>query len=209
MLSSGSRSLQLKKSSERQIWICKRCLHSQNRLHARQQPQSQNASSKSTTDTPLSPTEAFRQRFAQGGESSEPPKQSHTPADLFRTNWMKLPPSERPTPPPSNTFTLGDLAEAYRKNSPSSKYVKRDIRTTNPRSEDATTLEEVEEASELQQLSQMDDMEEGSHEIFAGENMRGYQGVLPLNGEEYVHQRFFIKQGSLIETRGYVPTSSF
>jgi hypothetical protein len=55
----------------------------------------------------------------------------------------------------------------------------------------------------------MDDMEEGSPEIFAGENMREYQGLLPLNGEQYVHERFYIKQGALIETRGYVPTGSF
>ena len=210
MLSGGRRSLRLKRCSEQQIWICKRCFHAQNRLHAGQQPQSQNASSKLTTDKPLSPTEAFRQRFAQRGESAEPPKQSPSPADLFRTNWMNSPPSERPAPPLSNTFTLGDLAEAYRKSGTSRKYVKRDIRAINPRrSEDATALEEVEEASELQQLSQMDDLEEGSPEIFAGENVREYQGVLPVNGEQYVHERFYIKQGALIETRGYGPASSF
>ena len=123
---------------------------------------------------------------------------------------MNLPPSPRPAPPLSNAFTLNDLAEAYRKSGTSRKYVKRDVRTINPkRSEDTTTFEEMEEASELQQLSQMDDMEEGSPEIFAGENVREYQGVLPLNGEQYVHQRFSIKQGALIETRGYILASSF
>jgi transcription elongation factor len=123
---------------------------------------------------------------------------------------MNLPSSERPAPPLSNTFTLGDLAEAYRKNSTSRQCVKRDVGAVNTKkSEDSITLEEMEEVSQLQQLSQMDDMEEGSYEIFAGENMREYQGVLPLNGDQYVHQRFSIKQGSLIETRGYVSTSSF
>jgi hypothetical protein len=42
-------------------------------------------------------------------------------------------------------------------------------------------------------------------EIFAGENMRDYQGVLPLNGEHYTPTKFPIKQGDLIETRGYYP----
>jgi hypothetical protein len=209
MLSRGRRSLRLKKSSERQLWICKRCFHAQNLLHAAQQPQSQNALSKSTTDKSLSPTEAFRQRFAQRGDSTEPPKQTTSPADLFRTNWMNLQPSERPAPPLSNTFTLGDLAEAYRKSGISKNY-KRDIGAINPqRHEDTITLEEVNEATELQQLSEMDDMEEGSPEIFGGENVREYQGVLPLNGEKYVHEKFHIKQGALIEIRGYVLASSF
>ena len=209
MLSSGRGSLRLKKSSERQLWICRRCFHAQNLLHAGQQPQSRNASSKSTADKSLSPTEAFRQRFVQRGEPTEPSKQTPSPADLFRTNWMNLPPSERLAPSLSNTFTLGDLAEAYRKSGTSKKY-KRDIGAINSRRhEDTTTLEEVNEANELQQLSEMDDMEEGSLEIFGGENVREYQGVLPLNGEKYVHERFHIKQGALIEIRGYVLASSF
>ena len=87
--------------------------------------------------------------------------------------------------------------------------MKRDIRVVDSKRSENTTLEQAQEANELEQLSQLDDTEEGSPEIFAGENVREYQGVLPLKGEKYVQERYSIKQGSLIETRGYVPASSF
>jgi hypothetical protein len=118
---------------------------------------------------------------------------------------MNAPPTERPAPPISENFSLNDLAEAYRKSGTPRKYVKREIWFADPKQvEDQTTLEELEEAGELRELSRLDDLETGPSEIFAGENTRDYQGVLPLNGEPYVQQKYPLKQGALIETRGYL-----
>jgi hypothetical protein len=204
MLSSGRRSLRLKKTSDRRLWICQRCFHAQSRLYAGIPSEPQNDSRKLSNDKPLSPIEAFRKRFLQQESSTEDPKHPSSPADIFRTNWMNLPGTERPAPPISRNFSLGDLAEAYRKTSTPRKYVKRDIWFADPKQlEEQTTLEEVEATSGLRELSELDDMETGQPEVFAGEIMRNYQGVLPLNGEPYAQGKYPLKQGALIETRGY------
>src|SRR5271154_254042 len=145
MLSSGRRPLPLKKASSRRLWICKRCFHAQSRLYAGTPSEPQNDSGKSSTDKPLSPIEAFRKRFLQQESSIEDPKPSSSPADIFRKNWMNLPNTERPAPPISTNFSLGDLAEAYRKTGTPRKYVKRDIWFADPKqAEEQTTLEEIE-----------------------------------------------------------------
>src|SRR5437773_1628113 len=59
---------------------------------------------------------------------------------------------------------------------------------------------ETEETNEITELISLDNMDTRV-EIFAGENMREYQGVLSLNGEQYVEQKHLLKQGALVETR--------
>lgn len=210
MLSSGRGSLHIKKPPYRQLWICKRCFHAQSRLFSGQPSEPQNDRSKSSPEKPVSPIEAFRKRFAQQESSPESLKHSPSPTDVFRTNWVNLPPTERPAPPTSENFSLADLAEAYRKTGTPRKYVKRELWFADPKQvEDQTTLEQIEKTSELRGLSRLDDLETGSPDYFAGENMREYQGVLPLNGEPYVQQKYPLKQGALIETRGYCVLSLY
>ena len=111
-------------------------------------------------------------------------------------------------------MTLGDLAAAYRKQGSSTKYAKIATKTLVYKEQiKETELEEMDNESHLQdmnELNELDDIEEVTEndEVFAGENIRNYQGVLPLNGEQYTPQKFPIKQGDLIETRGYLISDS-
>lgn len=205
MLSIGRRSLRLKEPPGQQQWICGRCFHAQNRIYATQPSEPPNNPSKSSPEKPISPIDTFRRGIEGLDSSAEPPKQSNSPAEIFRTHWMNLPSTESPAPPNFENFSLGDLAEAYRKTGTPRKYVKRDIWFTEPKQEEnQTTLEDIEELSQLKELRQLDELETHDLEFFEGENMREYQGVLPLNGAPYVQEKHPLKQGALIETRGYL-----
>src|SRR5271170_1705595 len=131
MLGNGRRSaLHLKKPPDRHFWICKRCFHARNPLYADQQPEHKPELSKSSADKPISPIEAFRQRFAQQQQSTnEPPKRPHSPADIFRTNWMNVPPSEKPAPNTEEPLSFDNLLKGYRQSG-----VKDDIKSARKRS---------------------------------------------------------------------------
>lgn len=205
--------LHLKPRPLRQKWICQRCFHAQWRLHGAQQLDPSSGSPKSS-EKPLSPVEAFRLKYIQQRQQNETPKQPLSPAERFRTNWSLAGVDKQPEESVSEKdeiVTLADLAAAYRKHGSSKKYAKiAAVKTPNQKGEiKEAELEEMERASRLNdmnELNELDDMEEvtESGEVFAGENMRDYQGVLPLNGEQYTPQKFPIKQGDLIETRGYL-----
>jgi hypothetical protein len=193
--------LGLTKKSNRSLWICRRCFHEQTGLHNEHQPEQNSNSATSSSEKPLSPIEAFRLRFSQG----PPPQPQNSPDGIPQTSWDKFPSTEKPE---LENVTLGDLAEAYRKSDIRRKYIKRDIWLPDPKQEiDQTTLEDLDEVTDLSELSSLDETESIAEEaeVFAGEMMRDYAGVIPLNGEQYVIRKFPVKQGDLVETRVYVP----
>jgi hypothetical protein len=212
----GRRSpLRIKRTPDQKLWICKRCFHAQNLLHENQQPGRPETapSSESSSDEKLSPSEAFRLRFARKEAVNQSRKSSPSPADIFRANFKNTSWAGKAEPPPtSDHFSLDELAEAYRKSIGSSG-IKKETQT--PTSEEINTEKsEVDEENdevtnlnplELSELSELDDLDLPTQDdVFAGENMRDYQGVLPLNGEQYVHQKMPLKQGALIESRRFV-----
>jgi hypothetical protein len=116
---------------------------------------------------------------------------------------MKIP-AEEPPKPPAPDFTLADLAGAYRKKGTTRKYIKRDTWLPNPKQKVDETFEmdETSQLAELSRLDELDNVDEG--DVFGGEITRDYQGVLPLNGEPRTEEKYPLKQGALVETRGYV-----
>jgi hypothetical protein len=77
---------------------------------------------------------------------------------------------------------------------------------TKPTEEDKEEpiTKEMEKFAELSQLDELDPDE--AVDILGAEITRDYQGVLPLNGQPYKQQKYPIKQGTLVETRGgYTP----
>lgn len=222
------RAAQLAVKPIRRLWICPRCFNSQTRLLAEQQSDTSSESVKSA-EKPLSPVEAFRVKYLQPQTQNDPPKQPASPADRFRKDWSKPAAEQPPTEPvPESRLTLNDLAIEYRKHGAPRQYC-HEIRLSPKEVEKADNFEMEEpvkiiesndandfgmqepgkiiESNDMNELSQLDEMEEVTEtdEIFAGENVRDYQGVLPLNGEQYTPTKFPIKQGDLVETRGYRP----
>jgi hypothetical protein len=157
--------------------------------------------------------EAFRRKYLQQRSQDEPPKQSLSPAERFRTNWSLGGGGENQAAAPNeekkDKLMLEDLAAAYRLHGASRKYVKKPVRLSSRKEKvDSSVREEPDQgiiSNYMNELSRLDEMEKvpEDDEIFAGENFRDYQGVLPLNGEQYSPQRFPIKSGDLVETRGY------
>ena len=195
----------------RRIWICQRCFHAQTKLLAEQHSNTSSDPSKEP-EKPLSPVEAFRLKYLQPQPQNEPPKQPLSPAERFRTSWSKVTAEQPPSQPvPEKQLTLNDLALEYRKHGSPRQYCREILIPSNEKEEvDDIPSEEPRrmlETNDVNELSRLDEMEEVTEnaEIFAGENMRDYQGVLPLNGEQYTPTKFPIKQGDLIETRGYYP----
>jgi hypothetical protein len=190
----------LPKKCNRSLWICRRCFHEQIGLYNERQPEQNSNPATSSSETPLSPIEAFRLRFSQGPTVNP----ESGPDGTLRSIWDDSPSTDKPE---LENITLGALAEAYRKSDIRRKYIKRDIWLPDPKQEiDQTTLEGLEEMSDLAEISQLDEMESIAEEteVFAGEMMRDYAGVIPLNGERHVKQKFPVKQGDLVETRGYI-----
>ena len=113
--------------------------------------------------------------------------------------------SEQSPQPVSQSFSLGELAEAYRKSGTSGKYVTKKIQRPNMNEEvDNVTIEGIEMDDELSELSQLDEMDTTqSVNVFAGEDMREYQGVVALNGQEYIKEKYPLRQGYLVEIRRY------
>lgn len=204
--------LHIKLKPLRHRWMCQRCFHAQLRLYSEQQPVSSSSASR-TSEKPESTVEAFRRKYLQQKSQDEPPKQSISPAERFRTNWSLGGGGENQAAAPieekKEKLMLGDLAAAYRLHGASRKYVKKPVRSSFRKKEiDDSVPEELDPgiiSNYMNELSRLDEMEKvpENDEIFAGENFRDYQGVLPLNGENYSPQRFPIKSGDLVETRGY------
>jgi hypothetical protein len=70
-------------------------------------------------------------------------------------------------------------------------------------------LRQIEDEAEVEALESQNEAEvDFDFEVFEGENTRGYVGLLPLADMEVVNPKRMIKQGSLIEIRGYhsIPT---
>jgi hypothetical protein len=159
------------------------------------------------TKKPVSPAEAFRTRHDQEQSPPAPKKRSSSPADMFRERWLAGGPAQQPAGP-NTKFTLAELAESYRKDGTERKYVKRDIWLPNPKQEiDEQTLEEMESQGfdDLTQLSHSDELDPVDEvDAFGGEITRDYQGVMPLKSGQQATQKYRLKQGTLMESRGYI-----
>ena len=106
--------------------------------------------------------------------------------------------------PPAPDFTLAELAGAYQKKGTTRKYVKRDIWVPNPKQKVDETFE-MDEESQLAELNRLDELDDVAEvDVLGGEITRDYQGVLPLNGKPRTEERYPLRQGALVETRGYV-----
>lgn len=211
MYGGRNRATKLAVKSARRIWICQRCFHAQTKLLAEQQSNTSSDPS-NEPEKPLSPVEAFRLKYLQPQPQNEPPKQPLSPAERFRTSWSKFAVEQSPSQPvPEKKLTLNDLAIEYRKHGSPRQYCREVLIASNEKEEvnDIASEEprKTLESNDVNELSRLDEMEEVTEnaEIFVGENLRDYQGVLPLNGEHYKPTKFPIKQGDLIETRGYYP----
>jgi hypothetical protein len=215
--------LELTKKPNSSIRICKRYLRQQTVLHNEKQPGQDRNPGKSSPEKPLSPIEAFRLRFSDKAPPIKPipSLRTHKAADkavshteALRSENQQEPDAQHESLPTQESsvgsheggsISLGDLAEAYRQTGAPREYVKRDAWIPEQgQNLGQTSAEDVDEAGELAELSRLDeeDSEIEDGELFAGEITRDYQGVIPLNGEEYVKQKFPIKQGALVETRG-------
>ena len=203
--------LRLRKTSGR-IWVCQRCIsQSQLRLSQRLEQNERSAdSSKSKVVEDTSPVNLWRKAFAlsksQPKESQS--EESQSPTDVFRREWTRRsPPETRPTV--AGNFSLGQLAEEYRRSGTGRRYVKGGTWVVEPEQEEEDrSLDEIEEeissAPELDDLSRLDEVELSTAvDVFAGENMRDYQGVIPLNGQDYEQVKYPLKLGTFVETRGY------
>lgn len=218
--------LELAKKPNSSIRICKRYLRQQTVLHNEKPPgQDRNPGKSSPAEKPLSPIDAFRLRFSDKAPPIKPipSLRTHKAADkkavshteALRSENQQEPHAQHETLPTQESsvgshegesISLEHLAEAYRQTGAPREYVKRDAWIPEQAQNlGQTSAEDVDEAGELAELSRLDEEDseiEDGGELFAGEITRDYQGVIPLNGEEYVKQKFPIKQGALVETRG-------
>lgn len=200
MLTGSSKSTSLRLKLKRPPWICKRCFHAQIRLLA-QQSQSESSTSSgspsSSEDVPLSPIEAFRRRYVKAPSTTEPNQPPRSPADRFRSTWAKStgvydgPPLSSP-----KVLTLGDLATAYREQGASRNYRRGGF--LEKEDERPSSRKDLRELIERDEMGTVDGVD-----VFEGENLREYQGVLPLEGREHVQQKFSIKMGAVVESRAY------
>lgn len=203
MLSKGTASVYLSKTVDRGIWTCKACTETQRHLYAAQSSHRRDFSS-SPTDRPLSPIDTFRQKCAAREPSVQSEKQTQSPADVFRRSWKDISPPEPPAQSIPQKFALHELADAYRKSGVPRTYVKSDVSVRKQKQEiREIVLEDVEMDNEMSELSQLDDIDTVERfDIFAGENMRDFQGVIALHGQNNVECKSLIKQGCLVEVRG-------
>ena len=193
------------KANTEKVWICKRCINAYNRLFDIQQAPLFKGNSFSTCSSTKSmlPAEAYRIQFGKKN-SNESVTKRLSPTESLGKNWPTPPSSEQLSfSPMSENLSLADLAEAYRKPTDSLPDVI-EKSATNPqdRADDIVLLEDIEETPENNEINMLDEINQTTvFDVFDGENMRDYQGVLPLNGEQYVPQRLPLKQGALIEIR--------
>jgi len=126
-----------------------------------------------------------------------------SPAERFRRSWSK--PEDTATRPPRKPFTLHELAKAAHPEPTVPKIEKAQSVWLDPlAAEQEEQLRQIEEEADLDTLEALHDVElDFDIDVFEGEITRGYAGSLPLAGREMVNAKQFIKQGSLIETRGY------
>jgi hypothetical protein len=181
-------------------WICKRCFcaFTDERLPRARQSDPPTPSE----DNNLSPLEIFRRRFLKAEE--EVPKTSVSPWESFGRSEPEKSISLGGTP----TVTFEELAAAYRNKDSLVVEEEEEIERAgvSVAVEEYASSDELAAADwpeDLDNLTKQDDFEEVEEvESFDGENVREYQGVLPLKGKEYVHEKFPVKQGSLVEIRG-------
>jgi hypothetical protein len=126
-----------------------------------------------------------------------------TPAERFRQSWSK--PKENTSAEPKPIPTLDEISNPSKRIHRPSK-----IEDAKPRfleiieAQQEDQLRQIEDAAEAEALeSQNEEETDFDFEVFEGENTRGYIGLLPLADMEAVNPKYLIKQGSLIETRGY------
>jgi hypothetical protein len=126
-----------------------------------------------------------------------------TPAERFRQSWSK--PEENTSTEPRAIPTLDDISNPSKIIHHPSK-----IEGAKPKfleiieAQQEDQLRQIEDAAEVETLeSQNEEETDFDFEVFEGENTRGYVGLLPLADMEAVNPKYLIKQGSLIETRGY------
>lgn len=194
-------------------WLCKRCFHAQIRLLSEQSqsdPSSNNSSAGSSAgdDVPLSPIEAFRRKYIKPTRQAESPKEPSVPpssAEIFNFNWASSEVTQNETPQSaSKPLTLADLAAAYREQGAPREYSSKRLEKKDVDSIQDNMSKIAIGRRDLGELIQQDEMDIlGENEIFGGENIRDYQGVLPLEGKEFVQEKFAVKLGSLVETRSY------
>src|SRR5579862_4443416 len=206
MLSGRTRPASLRTQILRSTRICKRCFNARIRLLSEQsQSDVPEAPKDSPEDPPLSPIEAFRRRYVQATPQPEVSKERKSPSDLFNSNWTSPAIDEdQAAKSAPKLMTLDHLAAAYRTQGASKKYDGQEekqadgvsVEASPKRAEDKLDLSHLIEQDEVESVDELD--------IFEGENMRDYQGVLPLEGSEYIQEKFSIKLGSLVETRGFI-----
>ena len=191
------------------IWVCRRCISQTSHQFSQriEHRELSEESSKSKSTDKESPGEVWRTAFSSDSKfanSHSEPSPSPSPAEAFRNRWAKSPTPE--AKPAKSNFSLDQLAEEYRRSGTSRKYVKGDIWLFNPKEEKKPIKETEEEttlAPDLDDLSRLDEVEISADvDIFAGENMRDYQGVIPLNGHGYEQVKYPLKLGMFVETRG-------
>jgi hypothetical protein len=126
-----------------------------------------------------------------------------SPAERFRRSWSK--PDENASAEPKPIPTLDEISNPTRKVYRTSK-----IEDAKPNileiieAEQEDQLRQIEDEAEVEALESRNEEEtDFEFEVFEGENTRGYVGLLPLADMEAVNPKHLIKQGSLIETRGY------
>jgi hypothetical protein len=154
--------------------ICTRCLHAIHRLHA-----------------------------PQPSQPNPPPPPPLSPAERFRQNWSK--PEDTTSPQPRSIFTLDELAKAtYRQ--PTISKIERSKPASLEMLEAAQEdqLRQIEHEANLETLDDLYSTElEPDFDVFEGEITRGSAGLSLLAGRDLIKPKNWIKQGSLIETRGY------
>jgi len=103
-------------------------------------------------------------------------------------------------------FSLDQLARAaYPEPSVSETEKPQPERLEPTAAEQKNRLQRIQDEANLDALEVLDEVvPDFDADVFEGENTRGYAGSLPLAPREVVNTKQFIKQGSLVETRGYV-----
>jgi len=213
--------LRLRETSRRK-WVCQRCI-SQTQLRLSQPANEDERSGESlnskvdANSPPIEAGQMLKELKSEQVLSQEPQSgESGSPTDTFRRQWAQSPSPKKP-PSVSGNFSLAQLAEAYQRNGISRQYVKGStwvlkqeqlLEEENQQKKEDQALDNIEKeissTPELDDLSRLDEVETAtSVDIFAGENMRDYQGVIPLNGEDYEQTKYPLKLGTFIETRGY------
>jgi hypothetical protein len=170
------------------------------------QSESSAASGGSSEDVPLSAMEAFRRKYVKGApqkEQTEAPSAS-PPSSPFASDWSSAVPEESPKPQTDpKALTLENLAAIYREQGISREYSTRKPKVTVQNRTPNKLVDMTSRRRDLRELIERDEKETpGDADIFGGENMRDYQGVLPLEGGEYMQEKFALKLGSLVESRG-------